>query len=244
MHAKKGRWLAVEWLSALLILGCGSTDHNLGDSPGGGGRTLDGGIDSGTGTGGASSGAGGAPTSGTASGGSGGSAGNAGASGGGRSGGAGAPADAAGDGAIPDCPSEGCYGMTCDIVRLNMCNRWTCPGLTDSCPTIRFVPGDSGTNLLENPDALTCALQMLRDGTPGILHETSGQGAFHSSFTLVLLPNRKALVETFRTTDAFASGSTGGPHPVRPPEYFTSCLLDPSEKNRVGCWENAFTSCR
>jgi hypothetical protein len=249
MPAKKSRWIrAGEWVSALVLLGCGSMDHNLGDSSGSGGGAGAGSAATSAGgastSGTASSGAGGTPTSGTASGGSGGSAGNAGASGGGQSGGAGAPADAGGDGAIPDCPSEGCYGTTCDIARLNMCNSWKCPGLTDLCPTIRFVPGDSGTNLLENPDALTCALQMLRDGTPGILNETSGQGAFHAELTRILLPNRKALTEAYRTTDAFASGNTSGANPIQPREYFASCLLDPSEKARVDCWNHALTGCR
>jgi hypothetical protein len=104
---------------------------------------------------------------------------------------------------------------------------------------------DGGTSKVTNPDALQCALEALRDGTPGILSEYSNSSSpFNSSSALTVVAGRIALSEIYRTLDVFGSGARKGPSPLRPASYFANCLLDPSDTARLACFDDAVIPCQ
>jgi hypothetical protein len=155
-----------------------------------------------------------------------------------------------GDTPIDGCPDSGaCQSTSCATpYQADRCAfEWTCL-LDEPCEPVSFIDdyNNGGPTIsLLTPEAATCVLEAMRDGTIGTyewaLQHPQSTGLFVDTYTVHIRPNRMALVSLFQQQDMTGSRSAGGPLALQHPTYLEACLAETDGEAIYYCLNGALT---
>jgi hypothetical protein len=108
------------------------------------------------------------------------------------------------------------------------------------CPTIVARGTDSfGSPAfeLDSPEALECALQALRDRTPGLISYDwdHGSGIFTDSGHILIDAEGTAVFRSWGNNDLSYDVEDAVLRELKPAEFYAQCLDDPSAEARLEC---------
>jgi hypothetical protein len=123
-----------------------------------------------------------------------------------------------------------------------LCGESLCANVSGACAEdfcdSKFNPQGF---VLDDPDALVCALEALRDRTPGVvtwdLSELGGQ--YEDVGYVLMLDDGTAVRRAWGWQDLEFTVSDAGLGELAPPEYYDACLADPDALARFDCLRNA-----
>ncbi|NVB36207.1 hypothetical protein G6O69_36615 [Pseudenhygromyxa sp. WMMC2535] len=112
------------------------------------------------------------------------------------------------------------------------------------CDTVIATLADDATFTVENPDALTCALEALRDRTPGYLHwdydAYSGMERVEG-YTLIL-DDGSAISRVWGVYDLSQDVSEAELGALEDATYFEACLAEEDDQARFDCLRTQLVS--
>lgn len=138
---------------------------------------------------------------------------------------------------------SGCQDRGCDCIP-KQSSGWYPEGPTcgeSLCPTVIARGGEHSSYEiefeLETPEALECALNAVRDRTPGIINYDWDYdiGQFTKSGYILIDEDGTAVFRSWSNNDLSFDVSDAAVRELKPAESYARCLDDPSAEARLEC---------
>ena len=113
---------------------------------------------------------------------------------------------------------------------------------SELCPVIRLSLGGVDEYMFNNPEAIDCALEALRDGTPGLLRWQQQNDDGNTDGYLLIQDDGTLVRRTWGLQDLAWVIDEALLGDSRPSSDFEACLANPDTTSRYDCVRNAQTS--